>query len=168
MTTATTAYFLIVSTAALVLAGWAWCLAVAARATADIAAEDADAALDDVQALADEVDVLHRTVGTDPDAPVDLVPVDDEADDDAAPVVGIDEVLTACLSQPVVLVDRGWAPLHEWSVPVPPDRHLDSPLSSPLAVLGSVPAEDPTPVAKHRRAADPTDTSDSTDAGEVA
>ena len=138
----TTAYFLIVSSLSLGAAVWSWCLSIAASSDARIAREDAEAALDDLRTIADEVDVLHRTVGPqavpDPDAPVGLVPVDGTVDTTG----DIEEVLRDCLEQPVVLVDRGWAPIHEWS--------------TPLQVLGSVPPEDPAELntaPKHRKEA---------------
>lgn len=138
MTTATTAYFLIVSSLALAAAVWAWCLAVAASSDARIAREDAEAALDDVRALADEVDVLHRTVGPrldpDPDAPVDLVPVEDiTVDCTGVDFEDIDDV-------------RGM-PLDEW---------LDTIAATPVMVLGSIPPEDPAAdktAPKHRKEA---------------
>jgi hypothetical protein len=138
MTTATTAYFLIVSSLALAAAVWAWCLAVAASSDARIAREDAEAALDDVHALAAEVDVLHRTVGPqpvpDPDESVDLVPVDDTTvDRGAAEFEDIDDV-------------RGM-PVEEW---------LDAIAATPVMVLGSIPPEDPgadKTAPKHRKEA---------------
>jgi|GEM_PF-2069583 len=138
----TTAYFLIVSSLSLGAAVWGWCLSIAASSDARIAREEAEAALDDVRTLAEEVDVLHRAVGPqlapDPDDPVGLVPVDGTVDTTG----DIEEVLRDCLEQPVVLVDRGWAPIHEWS--------------TPLQVLGSVPPEDPAEqktAPKHRKEA---------------
>lgn len=125
MTTATTAYFLIVSSLALATAVWAWCLAVAASSDARIAREDGEAALDDVHALAVEVDVLHRTVGPqavpDPDEPVDLVPVNDiTVDCGVAEFEDIDDVRDM--------------PVEEW---------LDAIAATPVMVLGSIPPEDP-------------------------
>ena len=138
MTTATTAYFLIVSSLALATAVWAWCLAVAASSDARIAREDAEAALDDVCALAAEVDVLHRTVGPqavpDPDESVDLVPVNDiTVDCGVAELEDIDDA-------------RGM-PLDEW---------LDAIAATPVMVLGSIPPEDPAAdktAPKHRKEA---------------
>lgn len=138
MTTATTAYFLIVSSLALAAAVWAWCLAVAAFSDARIAREDAEAALDDVCALAAEVDVLHRTVGPqavpDPDESVDLVPVNDiTMDCGVAEFEDIDDV-------------RGM-PVDEW---------LDAIAATPVMVLGSIPPEDPAAdktAPKHRKEA---------------
>lgn len=138
MTTATTAYFLIVSSLALATAVWAWCIAVAASSDARIAREDAEAALDDVRALAAEVDVLHRTVGPqavpDPGEPVDLVLVDDiTVGCSAAEFEDIDDV-------------RGM-PVDEW---------LDAIAATPVMVLGSIPPENPAadPTApKHRKEA---------------
>ena len=138
MTTATTAYFLIVSSLALATAVWAWCLAVAASSDARIAREDGEAALDDVHALADEVDVLHRTVGPqavpDPDEPVDLVPVGDiTVDCGVAEFEDIDDVRDM--------------PVDEW---------LDAIAATPVMVLGSIPPEDPAAdktAPKHRKEA---------------
>lgn len=141
MTTATTVYFLIVSSLAIATAVWAWCLAVAASSDARIAREDAASALADVSALADEVDVLHRSIGPhlapDPDAPVNLVPVDDSTVDciatEDAEFEDIDDV-------------RGM-PLDEW---------LDTIAATPVMVLGSIPPEDPDAdltVPKHRKEA---------------
>lgn len=134
----TTWFFIIVLALSTVTAAWAWALALSARSDARIAAED-------IQQIIAELDVLHLAAGTspddttvpDPDEPLDLVPIDPDTGTTARehPVEeqfeDIDD--SRCLS------------LDEW---------VDHTTPTPLRVLGSIPAENPSTTSKHRRDAD--------------
>lgn len=135
----TTWFFIIVLALSIVTAAWAWALALSARSDARIAA-------DDIQQIITELDVLHLAAGTspddttvpDPDEPLDLVPIDPDTGTTAREPAP-DE------AQFEDIDDSRRLSLDEWVDHTPP---------TPLRVLGSIPAENPSTTSKHRRDAD--------------